>query len=331
MNAITTTNTPSLDEVIRVLENSLYPGAKRESIELVLAYCRANGLDPMLKPVHIVPTNVKLPNGKYEWRDILMPGIADYRIKAARSGEYGGKSEPEFGPDVTATLNGTAVTYPSWCRITIQRIVQGQAREFSATERWLENYATAGRDDEAPNRMWKKRPYGQLAKCAESQALRMAFPEFSAGYTAEEMEGKTMDGFTGQTIDAEPSERSRIEPPPKTSNGKRHSIAPPKGAPDADWLACLEKVAPALAKLRTLALVEEMGNGPTCSDIVANGPQWAQKELAALLAENVRRFKPRENVVIENDPLTGEDDGSAAHEPELPDVQIEGERFLAAG
>ena len=70
MNAITTTDDkPTHDEVIRVLENSLYPGAKRESIELVLAYCRTNGLDPMLRPVYIVPTSVKKPDGTWETRD----------------------------------------------------------------------------------------------------------------------------------------------------------------------------------------------------------------------------------------------------------------------
>jgi hypothetical protein len=41
--------------------------------------------------------------------------------------------------------------------------------------------------------MWRKRTFGQLAKCAEAQALRKAFPELCAALTAEEMDGKTLD------------------------------------------------------------------------------------------------------------------------------------------
>jgi len=47
------------------------------------------------------------------------------------------------------------------------------------------------KDTDMPNAMWKKRPYGQLSKCAEAQALRKAFPEaVPHEYTKEEMEGK---------------------------------------------------------------------------------------------------------------------------------------------
>ncbi len=192
-----------------------------------------------------------------------MPGIADYRIKAARSGEYGGKSEPEFGPDVTARLGNVTVTYPTWCRVTVRRIVQGQAREFVANERWLENYATAGRDTEAPNTMWKKRAYGQLAKCAESQALRMAFPEFSAGYTAEEMEGR--DAFDGQTIEQEPirptamPRQPTVTEPPKRTRAQfldgleialRDAVKGPNAAEAVDRIVGGDEVQRAMAEFR---------------------------------------------------------------------------------
>lgn len=57
-------------ELMAVLRSSLYPGAKDESIKMVVGYCKAAGLDPMLKPVHIVPMDV--PTGKKDsegWRD----------------------------------------------------------------------------------------------------------------------------------------------------------------------------------------------------------------------------------------------------------------------
>lgn len=84
----------------------------------------------------------------------------------------------------------------------------GTIAEFAATERWKENYAVKGGKEKsiAPNAMWTRRPYAQLAKCAEAQALRKAFPEFGAQPTADEMEGKTLDegtvidGSTGEVI-----------------------------------------------------------------------------------------------------------------------------------
>ena len=34
-------------EVYSALKNSIYPGAKEESISMVLSYCKARGLDPL--------------------------------------------------------------------------------------------------------------------------------------------------------------------------------------------------------------------------------------------------------------------------------------------
>jgi len=195
MNAVTKSNetlSVSNQELSEVLRNSLYPGASDGSIEMVLSYCKAAGLDPMQKPVHIVPMWDK--NIRQE-RDVIMPGIGLYRIQAARTGQYAGVSEPEYGPDTTVTLDNVQVTFPAWCKIVVRRLLpNGIIAEFAAVERWMENYATQSSKTTAPNAMWKKRPYGQLAKCAEAQALRKAFPEIGAQPTFEEMEGKPLEG-----------------------------------------------------------------------------------------------------------------------------------------
>lgn len=194
MNEVIEQESPSLvlkeSELIKVLQSSLYPGAALESIKMVLDYCKASRLDPMQKPVHIVPM---WDSKAGQMRDVIMPGVNLYRTQAARSGQFAGMSEPEFGPDVTKNIGGVEVTYPEWCRVTVRRLLpSGVVAEFTAIEYWLENYAAKGGKEKsvAPNAMWQKRPRGQLAKCASAQALRIAFPEIASQQTAEEMEGK---------------------------------------------------------------------------------------------------------------------------------------------
>lgn len=202
------------EELMSVLQSSLYPGASPSSIKMVLSYCKAAGLDPMQKPVHIVPM---WDQKSGQLRDVVMPGIGLYRTQAARSGECAGVSEPEFGPEVTENIGGQTITYPAWCRVTVKRrLPSGEIVEFTAKEFWKENYAVKGGKEKsiAPNAMWTKRPYGQLAKCAEAQALRKAFPEVGAAPTADEMEGKAIEGV--EYIDAQTGEivRSKTAPQP---------------------------------------------------------------------------------------------------------------------
>lgn len=200
----------SEDELIGVLTNSLYPGAASGSIKLVIGYCKAAGLDPMQKPVHIVP----MWDGKArQTRDVVMPGIGLYRTQAARSGEYAGVTEPEFGDDVTESVGGVQITYPKWCRVTVRRLLpNGTVVDFTAKELWKENYATKGKDSAAPNAMWQRRPYAQLAKCAEAQALRKAFPEFGAQPTADEMEGRELDMGAADVVSSRPASQPAALP-----------------------------------------------------------------------------------------------------------------------
>ena len=212
--AINTSN--EIDQhVWSALKNSLYTGAKDESIKMVLDYCKAAKLDPMQKPVHIVPMSVKNAlTGRYEYKDVVMAGVGLYRIQAARSQQYAGVSEPEFGEDVTCNLGGVEITYPKWCKVTVKKLVNNTIVEFTAKEYWLENYASkkdpnTKKDTFIPNAMWQKRPYGQLAKCAEAQALRKAFPEIVSQHpTAEEMEGKDINDLEMEVKNITPKSAS---------------------------------------------------------------------------------------------------------------------------
>lgn len=190
--------------LIQVLQSSLYIGASEGAVMMVINYCRQAKLDPMQKPVHIVPMwDAKAGRNN----DVIMPGIGLYRMQAHDDG-CAGIGEPEFGPTIekefpdetvwnkwdqkNVTNKGFKVSYPEWCRVTVKKIINGEVCEFSAVERWDENYATAGKDREQPNNMWRRRPFAQLAKCAEAQALRRGFPKaIGSAPTAEEMEGKT--------------------------------------------------------------------------------------------------------------------------------------------
>jgi phage recombination protein Bet len=176
----------------RTLKESLFPGAASDSVMMVWDYCKARGLDPLKKPCHIVPMQVKdAKTGDYYWRDVVMPGIYEYRTTAAKTGEYLGHSKPEYGP-VTEYL---AVLAPEWCSLTVYRWNKSanQKCEFPVTVYFRECAATR-RDKQTKaivlNDRWTKAPIQMLTKCTEAAALREAFPdEFGGEPTAEEMEG----------------------------------------------------------------------------------------------------------------------------------------------
>lgn len=176
----------NVQKTVATLKNSLYPGASDESVRMVLDYCKARKLDPFLKPVHIVPM---YDSTTKKMRDVIMPGLNLYRTQAAESGKLAGISEPEFGQRVSFTFGGKTFQAPEYCRVTVKRLMpNGQIADFTAIEFFDE--AVSVDKNGNPTSIWKKRPRGMLAKTAESQALRKAFPDIGAAETAEEMEGK---------------------------------------------------------------------------------------------------------------------------------------------
>lgn len=180
------------------LQNSVFPGAKDESILLAVDYCKARKLDILKKPCHIVPMSVTdAKTGNKNWRDVIMPGIYEQRITAFRTGQMAGQDEPVFGD--TVTFRG--IEAPEWCRVTVYRFINNERCAFSHTEYFSEACATT--KEGKPNSMWSKRPRGQLAKCAEAGALRKAFPDELGGViTADEVNEEPINQHSTTTSDS---------------------------------------------------------------------------------------------------------------------------------
>lgn len=178
----------------RTLMNSLYPGASSASVLMVVDYCIARKLDPLKKPCHIVPMQVKdAKSGRYEWRDVVMPGIYEIRTTAQRTGEYLGHSRPTYGP----LAEYLGVSAPEWCEMTVYRAGAAGKAEFPVRVYFAEVVGTSKDKDtkkEYVNSRWTKAPIQMLTKCTEAAALREAFPnEIGGEHAAEELEGKVID------------------------------------------------------------------------------------------------------------------------------------------
>lgn len=210
----------------RTLCNNLYPGADPQSVLMVVDYCAARKLDPLKKPCHIVPMRVKdARTGEYGWRDVVMPGIYEYRITAQRTGIYLGHSRPEYGP--IEKIAG--VEAPSSCAMTFYRWNASAQRQVDyPVEVFFAEVVATGRDGGA-NERWKRAPRQMLTKCAEAAGLREAFPEeFGGESTAEEMDGRTV--AAGGEED-QPATQQPIRPTTRVSQ-RAPAVAAPSAVAD---------------------------------------------------------------------------------------------------
>jgi phage recombination protein Bet len=177
----------------RALVDAIFPTASTvEGVILALSYCKARNLDVFKRPVHIVPIWNK---DQRRLVDTVWPGIGELRTTAARTGQYVGRDAVEWGPMIEQVLSGVTMQFPEWARITVYRMMGGQRVPFVGPQvYWLETYATAKHDSDSPNSMWRDRPRGQLEKCAEAAALRVAFPEeVGSDYTDDEVRVRVRD------------------------------------------------------------------------------------------------------------------------------------------
>lgn len=278
------------------LRKSLYPGALPESILMVVDYCKARKLDPMKKPCHIVPmevaTKVRDNDGRikteYQWRDVVMPGIYEYRTTAMRTGLYLGHTDPEYGD----WIEYKGVLAPEWCRFTVLRWNPNAKVETRFPVTIFFNEIVNLTKDGSPNKRWSRSPHQMLTKCAEAAALRETFPDELGGeHTMEEMEGRVIGDFDDRQAQYtdEPAEkrvnaatealRTRVNSLDKTQESKKASRETQStGYPqkEADpWEKPPTETAPATAKT-TDGIAEWVHQFEECKSIKEVDDLWKE-------------------------------------------------------
>ena len=162
-------------EIIRLVKDTVARGATTEELQLFLYTAERRGLDPLARQIYFTKRwSTQLG------REVMtiITSIDGFRAIAERSGKYAGQDEPVFEEDGNSR-------YPRKATVTVYRrdTPHGERYPIRASAYWDEYLP-----DEKHDFLWKKMPHVMLAKVAEAQALRKAFPEDLSGlYTQEEM------------------------------------------------------------------------------------------------------------------------------------------------
>lgn len=201
-------------EQIAIIKSQVAPaGTTNEELQLFMMYCQRTGLDPFARQIYLSERRAQV-NGQWTVTRRPETTIDGFRISAERSRQYAGQLGPFWCDAQGKWFDAWLFTDPPiGAKVGVLR---HDFKEPLWAVALYDEYCQRTKEG-TPNSMWKRMPANQLAKCAESLALRRAFPrELSGLYTREEMpeersEAKQAQTETAQRRIAELKQRS--EPP----------------------------------------------------------------------------------------------------------------------
>lgn len=190
-------------ERLDLLKRTVAKGTTDDEFKMFVHVCGIRKVDPFSKMLY----PVKRWDSKENCYVMAVQSSIDYfRLTAERNGKYAGQIGPQWcGTDGVWKDVWLSKDAPAAARVGILR--SDFKEPLYAVALWSNYVQTTKQGD--PTKFWSSMGPLMLGKCAESLAIRRAFPEDLAGlYTPEEM-------AQAEVVDEAPQAAQRT-PPPKT-------------------------------------------------------------------------------------------------------------------
>lgn len=166
-------------EQIKKMYPQLCEKDSEKYIDLLIHISQKTGLDILQKQIYAVIRNTKTIDGRYEKTCTIQTSIDGFRIIAERTGKYAPGKESLISFDENRNII-SATSY-------VKKMTDDKTWHEVAVTAYYDEYVQRSKDGK-PTRFWMQMPKLMLSKCAESLALRKAFPNVLSGiYTDDEM------------------------------------------------------------------------------------------------------------------------------------------------
>lgn len=208
---------------IKLIKDTVAKDTNNEEFNLFMEVAKRSGLDPFRKQIHAVVYGKKAKDQSKRKMSIIT-GIDGFRSIAARSGRYRpdeNEAEYEYDQELKGPLNPLGLV-----KATVTINISDDAGSWHPVRGWAywDEFAAIkdemgendqGRWAKTGNQTldgnWPKMPRVMLAKCAEAQAIRKAFPEQTSGiYEAAELDRERVIELTATEVVGAFEEENRI-------------------------------------------------------------------------------------------------------------------------
>ena len=198
------------EEQLKLIKEQICRGATNQELSMFIEVSTRTGLNPFARQIYAI----KRWDSKLEKEVMsIQVSIDGFRLIAERTGKYQGQTAAQWcGEDGVWTDVWLKKEMPKAARVGVWK--ENAKEPTYAVARWdayKQEYRDKKTGEYKPSGLWAKMGPEMLAKCAESLALRKAFPqELSGLYTSDEMAQASSSDDTVEIV-AQPAKQVVVE------------------------------------------------------------------------------------------------------------------------